>query len=384
MQSKVSYFWNEPTASTKYQTGVSIHGHTNHSRESLSFLLVLAKHHTLPRMILRSYEKHMSGVSPMKLDVIAAYWTPPLNPRLAYELEVRQIQEKLGLQPIVSLSDHDNIEAPLLLRLVPEYKDAVISTEWTVPYGELAFHLGIHNLPASAASSWMCAMQEYTAAPSPKRLSEILRELHNLDDVLIVFNHPLWNLYGADPSHFRYLVTDFLGRHSAFIHAFELNGLRTWKENQQVAELAYKWNQLVISGGDRHGCEPNANVNLTNARNFAEFVHEIRVRRVSHIMMMPQYADPFAARCFQTFLDVIRHNSEMPIGAQNWDDRTFHPDPTGTPQPISSLWSAPPKFLQMLFSTAAMFENGAAYRFWLSLGRKQITLRILGDGEIGI
>lgn len=325
----------------------------------------------------------MERLSAVKMNLNDAYWTPPLNARLAYEVEARQIQEKLGLLPIVSLTDHDNVEAAALLRIVPEHHDAVISTEWTVPFGNLAFQLGIHNLPPSTASSWMRTLQEYTAAPSRDRLAEILRGLNDLDDVLIVFNHPLWNLYGVEASRFHYLVTDFLARHSAFIHAFELNGLRTWRENQQVAELAYKWNQLVISGGDRHGCEPNANVNLTNARTLGEFVHEIRVRRVSHIMFMPHYANPYAARCFQTFLDVIRQNPEMPVGAQNWDDRTCHPDESGTAKPLSALWSAPPKFLQTLFSIASMSENGTAYRLWLSLGRKQLTLNILEDGEVG-
>jgi len=36
---------------------------------------------------------------------------------------------------------------------------------------------------------------------------------------------------------------------------------------------------LLVSGGDRHGVEPNANINLTNATSFTEFVHEIRRKR---------------------------------------------------------------------------------------------------------
>ena len=145
----------------------------------------------------------------------------------------------------------------------------------------------------------------------------------------MVLNHPLWNLYQHEASRFRNLLDDLLGQYSAFIHAFEVNGLRTWKENQSVAELAYRWNQLVVSGGDRHGCEPNANVNITNAQSFSEFAHEVRVRRVSHVLFMPQYADPLGSRWLRLFLDATRYYPDMPRGAQSWDDRTFHPDANG-------------------------------------------------------
>jgi hypothetical protein len=36
------------------------------------------------------------------------------------------------------------------------------------------------------------------------------------------------------------------------------------------------WDQTIISGGDRHGCEPSAVLNLTNAKTFSEFIDEIR------------------------------------------------------------------------------------------------------------
>ena len=68
----------------------------------------------------------------------------------------------------------------------------------------------------------------------------------------------------------------FCRRTAHYLHALELNGLRNWDENREVRRLAEKWNMLLISGGDRHGVEPNANINLTNATSFTEFVHEIR------------------------------------------------------------------------------------------------------------
>ena len=53
---------------------------------------------------------------------------------------------------------------------------------------------------------------------------------------------------------------------------------------------------LLISGGDRHGVEPNANINLTNAASFTEFVHEIRREKKSNLLFMPQYAQPWKHR----------------------------------------------------------------------------------------
>ena len=58
--------------------------------------------------------------SSIQVDFEHAYWTPPLTPRLAYEAEMKQIQNVIGLDSLVSLTDHDNIEGPALLRTVAE------------------------------------------------------------------------------------------------------------------------------------------------------------------------------------------------------------------------------------------------------------------------
>ena len=77
-----------------------------------------------------------------------------MTPKLAYDLESQQI-EKLELTAMVSITDHDNIEAPMLLRTLPSARRIPVSVEWTVPYGEQSFHLGIHNLPSARAAEWM-------------------------------------------------------------------------------------------------------------------------------------------------------------------------------------------------------------------------------------
>ena len=95
---------------------------------------------------------------------------------------------------------------------------------------------------------------------------------------------------------------------------------------------------LLISGGDRHGVEPNANINLTNATSFTEFVHEIRREKKSNMLFMPQYAEPWKHRILQSTIDAVRDYPEFPQGSRTWDERVYHPDAHGVVRPLSELW----------------------------------------------
>ena len=160
----------------------------------------------------------------------------------------------------------------------------------------------------------------------------------NEPNVLVVFNHPMWDLYLVGKEKHAFLVNEFLQKNGAYLHALELNGLRNWDENRAVRRLAEKWNMLLISGGDRHGVEPNANINLTNASSFTEFVHEIRREKKSNVLFMPQYAEPWKHRILQSTVDAIRHYPEFPQGSRTWDERVYHPDANGVIRPLSELW----------------------------------------------
>jgi hypothetical protein len=308
------------------------------SKETLDFLADMGTEFKLLRPIFANRERYCRNVHGVELNYAASYWTPPLPPLPAFDLERRQIEDRLQLPALVSITDHDDIQAPLLLRSVPCGRHVPIAVEWTVPYRNTVFHLGIHNLPSIIASDWMHTFAEFTAAPSAPRLNEILSELHALPSVLIVFNHPVWDMYKVGAEQHLFCVNEFLSCSGQFIHALELNGLRSWQENRQSQAIARKWNQLVISGGDRHGVQPNANINLTRATSFDEFVHEVRCERISHILFMTQYAEPWRQRILQSTLDVIRHYPDFPEGARNWDDRVFHPDSNGMLRPVSQLW----------------------------------------------
>ena len=103
--------------------------------------------------------------------------------------------------------------------------------------------------------------------------------------------------------------------------------------------LARETGHLMISGGDRHGLEPNANVNLTNARSFREFVDEVRIDRQSHVLFMDQYAKPWEGRILQSTLNAVTDFPEFIEGWQRWDERAFHPDPQGNMRSLKELWA---------------------------------------------
>jgi hypothetical protein len=117
---------------------------------------------------------------------------------------------------------------------------------------------------------------------------------------------------------------------------------------------------LLISGGDRHGVEPNANINLTNAVNFTEFVHEIRREKMSDMLFMPQYAEPWKHRLLQSTIDAIRHYPEFPQGSRTWDERVYHPDANGVVRPLSELWpnGAPPRLMTWLLGAVQLMGAG--------------------------
>ncbi len=336
--SAISYLWRDKDAAKGFRTGVSLHSHTNQSRETLDFLANFGNQYPVMRPLLSRLERRAEQMHGVHIDYAASYWTPPMTPKLAFDLEMRQIEE-LGLAPMVSITDHDTIKAPMLLRTVPSARQIPVSVEWSAPYGgSQAFHLGVHNLPSARAAEWMATLEGFTAHPSDARLTEILAALHREPNVLVVFNHPMWDLYLIGKEKHQFLVGEFLQKNGAFLHALELNGLRNWDENREVRRLAEKWNMLLISGGDRHGVEPNANVNLTNATSFTEFVHEVRRERKSNVLFLPQYAEPWKHRILQSTVDAIRHYPEFPQGSRSWDDRVFHPDANGVVRPLSELW----------------------------------------------
>jgi hypothetical protein len=368
-RSSISCLWRNKNVLQGFRNGVSLHSHTNQSHETLDFLANFGNQYPLLRPLLSRFERRAERIYNVRIDYAASYWTPPMTPRLAFDLESRQI-EKLDIGAMVSITDHDDIQAPMRLRTVPCARQIPVSVEWSAPYRGQFFHLGVHNLPSARAAEWMEKLADCTAHPSEIKLLEILRALDAEPNVLVVFNHPLWNLYLLGKQRYELLLDDFLKKYHTYLHALELNGLRNWGENHAVGKLAERWKMLLISGGDRHGVEPNANINLTNATSFTEFVHEVRREKKSHVLFMPQYAEPLKRRILQSTIDAIRYYPEFPQGSRTWDERVYHPDATGQARPLSEMWrnGAPPRAvnwtLKMMQWMGAGLVFGSSYIGW--------------------
>lgn len=373
-RSKVYEVWRDRTPE-EMTTGVSLHSHTSRSKETLGFIpkYVNKVPYLAPQIkkLEDKFERHHGH----RFDYRNGWWTPPLEPLEAFRLERTQIEQKMGRQAMVSLTDHDSVEAGYALELFPETKGTPISVEWTVPTvlsnGEHSFlHLGVHNLGSARAHMLMGAMREVTANPTPSAVDGMFEELASNPETLVVLNHPLWDEARMGYDLHVEMVKAFLGRHGKYIHAIELNGLRNRAENRNVMKLAEEWSKPLVGGGDRHGCEPNALTNLTAAKTFGDFVAEIRDGAPTHTVYLEQYNEPFKMRVMQVMSDVMRTYEEFPEGRRRWSDRIFFQQQDGTVRRLSDVWKGNGPGVVCQFVTAMrLFESRrvkAVLRFALS------------------
>jgi hypothetical protein len=96
----------------------------------------------------------------------------------------------------------------------------------------------------------------------------------------------------------------------------------------------------VISGGDRHGLEPNTILNLSNAGSFPEFVGEIR-DGYSHVVLTERYREPLAMRILENVEDVLR-DYDNHIYGKHWSDRAFYLCDDGVTRSLRVLWKEAP------------------------------------------
>jgi hypothetical protein len=329
-------YWRDRAPLGQFRTAVSLHSHTLYSEESLAFVPRYTANVPVVSQAIEQQHRRCLASTGRGLDFGRAFWRPPLAPREAHDLERRQIAERVDADALVSLTDHDDIQAGSLLSVVDP--KVPVSVEWTIPFGPSFFHLGVHNLPPARAQAIFGELKSFTARPSREQLSVLLSGLNDDRETLLVLNHPLWDEARIGAVEHAQLLGRFLERYGEHIHALELNGLRPWKENSKVRWLAEHYGHVLISGGDRHGLEPNANLNLTNAQSFSEFVAEIREDRISDVLFMPQYREPIRLRMIETMCDIVRDYPDFPIGRKCWNERVFYRSDDGTVKPLATLW----------------------------------------------
>jgi hypothetical protein len=311
-----------PAATASFRTGVSLHSHTLYSRENLDFIYQAVIKVPLLGAALRHGEQRYRRIHNQTLDLGRGWWTPPLGAHEAWCVEKTQI-EGLDLTPMVSLTDHDNIEAPVSLQLLEECRGTPISLEWTVPFQQTFFHIGVHNLPPSRARAIFDELQRHTVQPDNRLLRELMAALASIPDVLVVFNHPFWDEKGIGSAAHEETVRQFLRLFRPHVHALELNGLRPWRENRKIISLARELGKPAVAGGDRHALEANALINLTHAATFQEFVDEVR-GGWSDILILRHYRESHASRILHNTIDVLRTYDRHANGWRLWSDRVFY------------------------------------------------------------
>lgn len=307
-----------------FRAAASLHCHTNSSRELLTFIPHYAAMIPIVSGLFKTDMDRYLTMHGKTVDFARCYWTPPVSARQVIETETLQIESRLGLPAFVSITDHDDIRAGLRLQVIDSGRRIPISLEWTVPYREAFFHLGVHNLPQEFAVEINRELMKYTdQTDDAMKLRDLLILLNEAPETLVVLNHPLWDIEFIGARRHQACLKAFLEEHGEWIHALEINGFRSWRENRATMMLAEDLLYPVVTGGDRHGCQANTMLNLTRASSFAEFVEEVRDERHSEVLLMPEYRESLMARTIQVAADVLRDYQHHPLGQQRWNDRVF-------------------------------------------------------------
>ncbi len=332
------WLWSKDRgAGRSFRTGVSLHSHTLHSREYLSFIPQYAERNWLLAWLVRR-EARWHGLKHIaRSEFSRVWWTPPLSARDAWALEKSQIENSLHKLALVSITDHDNIDAAAELHTAGNCRDTPVSLEWTAPYCGSSFHVGVHNLPPPAARSLVESMNRYTEGGPEELLSDLLHTVRRSPETLVVLNHPLWDSEAVGAEVHRFALGRLLGRYGRCVHALEFNADRPWCENRATLELARVVGLPVVAGGDRHGCHASPVVNLTDATDFAGFAQEVREGR-SVIALLPRLLESYKLRLLETAFDILRDHPGHSLGWVRWSDRVFYARQSGAITSLSALW----------------------------------------------
>ena len=296
-----------------------------------------------------------------EVDFSKGWWHPPISPRALFDSETAQIDARFGLRSIVSLTDHDDIASGVELQGWFSSDRAPVSFEWTVPFRGGFFHLGVHGLPAAAADRWFTRLASFTTGTSSEPLIDLLNDLIEAE-VLVVFNHPLWDLAAVGEATHSVSLRAFLDAYQSRLHAVEINGYRSWRENGGVRRLSAERGLPLISGGDRHALAPNAVLNLTHAKTFAEFAAEVR-DGVSHVVIMPEYDDHLAARVLASVAEVLGPQ-RRPRRTERWTDRVSC-ESEGLVRPLSYHWpDGGPLWVRAAIGTFRLVSAPPALLLW--------------------
>jgi hypothetical protein len=136
-------------------------------------------------------------------------------------------------------------------------------------------------------------------------------------------------------------------------------------------ELAATHARPLVSGGDRHACEPAACVNFTNARSFSEFTSEVKAG-YSSVVFLPHYRQPMPFRILEASCEILKRYPEYP-GRERWIDRVFYRTEDNTALSVATLWKNREPLVVVPLSGALQF---------LATARVRTALRLLMSRQV--
>ncbi len=258
----------------EFNTAVALHTHSYHSEESLGSLEWLMDKPILNRFN-EFFKRSFRSKAKEEMNYADLYYCPPISPLEVYELE-RGSAEELGFEKfLLAITDHNKIAAGQeLLDARPDLEPVTaISEELSFLYDGEEFHLGVIGIPTDKADEHHKTMLERGRNGDTEGLFEFIESLK--PSPLLILNHPFYKL-DTMPDHEERLLR-LLREHGDSIHAFEFNGLRPRKENEDTLDLARRFRKPVIGGGDRHSPLPSLVLSVSReAETIGDFIEEVK------------------------------------------------------------------------------------------------------------
>ena len=280
---------------------VSLHNHSNHSIENMSFLNEMVKLRFMRPF--RGLLQSAFGLAGIKdLNYADIYYRSPLTVEDVLQSESASAAE-LGFEGVhLGITDHDEISGCLeLLRAHPEEAHRnPLGEEISIYFDDYLFHIGVTGMPAAGIEQFHAGLQ---LAARERRLDDLF-EMLRASGSLVVFNHPLVP-WGKDVGR-KIPAEALLSRYGWVIHALEYNGMRSREENDRVLQLAKHVGKPVVGGGDSHLLLASSVLSLTQAASFQEFAGEVKEGRAVSLVL-PTFFAPLGWKLFLRVLYFIGH-----------------------------------------------------------------------------
>jgi hypothetical protein len=294
-----------PKPAQEFDFVVSLHNHSTHSIENMSFLNEVVRLRFMQPFqgILQS----AFGLAEIPdLDYRDIFYRSPLTVEDVFLTESASVSS-LDFEGVhLGITDHDEFGGSVeLLQKHPEHAHRnPLGEELSIYFDDYLFHLGVTGLPETGITEIHTNLQ---VAAREKRLDDLFEILHSTG-CLVILNHPLVP-WGKD-SQRKIPAEALMERYGWAIHALEYNGMRSKEENDLVLQLAKHLGKPLIGGGDSHLLLASSVLSLTQAASFAEFAAEVKDGH-GVPLITPTFFAPLGWKIFLRVLYFIAHYREI-------------------------------------------------------------------------